>query len=77
MHCLFAAKNSIYLLELLPNSEHETTFRRRKTLAQKLKKYDLLVSLCSEQTAELCGVVDVINGDQSQANEHKERPTRH
>jgi hypothetical protein len=55
----------------------------RKILAQKLKKYDhLSVSLCSEQTAELCSVVDIINGDQSirseldeillEADEHKE-----
>ena len=51
----------------------------RRTLAHKLKKYDhLSVSLCSEQT-ELCGVVDVINGDQTElyeilleADEHKE-----
>ena len=37
----------------------------RKTLAQKLEKYDhLSVSLCSEQTVELCNVVDIISGDQ-------------
>ena len=25
VHCMFAAKNNIYLLKLLPNSEHEIT----------------------------------------------------
>ena len=55
----------------------------RKNLAQKLKKYDhLAVSLCSEQTAELCNVVNIINEDQSirseldeilmEADKHKE-----
>ena len=47
VHCMFAAKN-IYILELLPNSEHEITKPQHKCICSYCQYYSIYTSHCFE-----------------------------